>query len=937
MTALKWNPVDAQGIDPNRALTNFSQFMQGAADATQGLVDNEQRNNALVQNQLEKQNASLSEYMKSQERPFDYAGAQNIWNTLREGGYSSEEILSNPQVMGILNVRDKEAMSFLNDVDKQFTTNRNAHFSNMESTMNAQRDEALKYLETQKAYLDPEQYTKDVAAINSQHSTEMNKLKARRIPTRDPNVDAYTYFLNRGQAPKTIEEKATTFPEVATSTGSAKEKVLGVIRPTDTKYASLENPSNAGFLRVDISNPQAPVVIDRSGKPFEKVNPEIVADVTKYGQMFNVSPEFLLTKIGQESGFDTNAVSNQGARGLAQMFPDAVSDVMTHYGNEWRQEFGDAVPDPHNPKHAAFMGAAYTAVLTEQQGVRNDPLDIYLAYNLGATGSSALREALNNPRIDSSMTLEELGLYNDSMKKNPGLYVKNETLAQARKRVENFMGLKETELDPSTLWKASQPATDKTQASLAVETQGNISTPGGSEVSLEAVMKMGSDATGSAFIPIAIDDKGNIVEGNIEQNLTALTRAQELVAKQADYSTSRDIEPSNITDEQISLFISSKKYVDYTDKEKDNIAAVRKEIVEKLGGVSVSEKELTELLNSSVSNGVDAGWFNWDIAPGVRKEVLDAKIKVLKERKATHKKIYDESLPVIESLNRDIPLLATALETQKKLAEGAGRMDQGIDDRTRALYMRQIDKNNNDITRLGMQVNLNAGKLAYASNARLVANASAAAAKVKSEVDEDQDSTLNKILGVFKSPYATEDEATAGRLDSFAQSAVSGFRHPANIGGELATVARPNTTTQRISELEAEYEKAKETAAVEGTAAAREASKAAKDALDSFKKEMKAADRQRSINGLLGYGAGYVPTDGLRDYKSSAVTRFVGDKGKDSTLKKPEVSNKLRDYLKSRGIKNLTEQQLRDFVDALEKESGTTGLSSLDAFLARLK
>lgn len=936
MTALKWNPVDAQGIDPNRALTNFSQFMQGAADATQRLVDNEQRNNALVQNQLEKQNASLSEYMKSQERPFDYAGAQNIWNILREGGYSSEEILSNPQVMGILNVRDKDAMSFLNDVDKQFTTNRNAHFSNMESSLNAQRDEALKYLETQKAYLDPEQYTKDVAAINSQHSTEMNKLKARRIPTRDPNVDAYTYFLNRGQAPKTIEEKATTFPEVATSTGSAKEKVLGVIRPTDTKYASLESPSNAGFLRVDISNPQAPVVIDRSGKPFEKVNPEIVADVTKYGQMFNVSPEFLLTKIGQESGFDTNAVSKQGARGLAQMFPDAVSDVMTHYGNEWRQEFGDAVPDPHNPKHAAFMGAAYTAVLTEQQGVRNDPLDIYLAYNLGATGSSALREALNNPRIDSSMTLEELGLYNDSMKKNPGLYVKNETLAQTRKRVENFMGLKETELDPSTLWKASQPATDKTQATLAAETQGSIPTPGGSEVPLEAVMKMGSDATGSAFIPIAIDDKGNIVQGNVEQNFAALTRAKGLVAKQADYSTGRDVEPSKITDKQVASFISSKEYVDYTDKEKDNITAMRKEIVERLGGVSVSEEELIELLNSSISNGDGTGWI-WDDAPSVRKEVLDAKIKVLKEKKATHKKIYDESLPVIESLNRDIPLLAAALETQKKLAEGAGRMDQGIDDRTRALYMRQIERNNNDITRLGMQVNLNAGKLAYASNARLMANASAADAKVKSEVDEDQDSTLNKILGVFKSPYATEDEATAGRLDSFAQSAVSGSRHPANIGAGLASAARRNTTIQRISELEAEYEKAKEAAAVEGTAAAREASKAAKDALDSFKKEMKAADRQRMFNGLTGYGAGYVPTDGLRDYKSSAVTRFVRDKGKDSTLKKPEVSNKLRDYLKSRGIKNLTEQQLRDFVDALEKESGTTGSSSLDAFLDRHK
>ena len=75
----------------------------------------------------------------------------------------------------------------------------------------------------------------------------------------------------------------------------------------------------------------------------------------------------------------------------------------------------------------------------------------------------------------------------------------------------------------------------------------------------------------------------------------------------------------------------------------------------------------------------------------------------------------------------------------------------------------------------------------------------------------------------------------------------------------------------------------------------------------------------------------------MRDYKSSAVTRFVGDMGNGGTLEKPGVSEKLRDYLKKQGIRNPTNQQMSDFADALEKESRTTGSSSLDAFLSRLK
>ena len=67
--------------------------------------------------------------------------------------------------------------------------------------------------------------------------------------------------------------------------------------------------------------------------------------VLKYSREYNVEPEFIYAVIKTESGFDENAVSNVGARGLMQLMEDAYSWVKYRLDDNSEYNF-DVMFDP---------------------------------------------------------------------------------------------------------------------------------------------------------------------------------------------------------------------------------------------------------------------------------------------------------------------------------------------------------------------------------------------------------------------------------------------------------------------------------------------------------------------------------------------------------------------------------------------------------------
>lgn len=67
--------------------------------------------------------------------------------------------------------------------------------------------------------------------------------------------------------------------------------------------------------------------------------------VIKYSREYGVEPELVYAVIKTESGFDENAVSNVGARGLMQLMEDAYSWVKYRLGDESEYNF-DVMFDP---------------------------------------------------------------------------------------------------------------------------------------------------------------------------------------------------------------------------------------------------------------------------------------------------------------------------------------------------------------------------------------------------------------------------------------------------------------------------------------------------------------------------------------------------------------------------------------------------------------
>ena len=89
--------------------------------------------------------------------------------------------------------------------------------------------------------------------------------------------------------------------------------------------------------------------------------------ITQASKQFGMDPHFIRAVIKAESGFDHQAVSQDGAQGLMQLMPETSNDM--------------AVGNPFDPRENIFGGVRYLSLMLKR--FNNDKRLALAAYNAG--------------------------------------------------------------------------------------------------------------------------------------------------------------------------------------------------------------------------------------------------------------------------------------------------------------------------------------------------------------------------------------------------------------------------------------------------------------------------------------------------------------------------------------------------------------------------
>ncbi len=102
---------------------------------------------------------------------------------------------------------------------------------------------------------------------------------------------------------------------------------------------------------------------------------------------FSVDPSLVYALARTESGFNPNAVSPVGARGLMQLMPETASAMARR---------GGIADSPANPSVNLALGQSYLMYLGHQPGVERNLLDILASYNAGPVAASAWARSIHD-------------------------------------------------------------------------------------------------------------------------------------------------------------------------------------------------------------------------------------------------------------------------------------------------------------------------------------------------------------------------------------------------------------------------------------------------------------------------------------------------------------------------------------------------------------
>lgn len=124
--------------------------------------------------------------------------------------------------------------------------------------------------------------------------------------------------------------------------------------------------------------------------------------VEENAKSFEIDESLLYALIKTESGFDKNAVSSVGAKGLTQITLDTFSWLQTKTGEEYEE---DAL---FEPEISIYYGAYFLDMLLEEFGNTETALAAYHA------GRGKVNEWLSDPRISPDGVVLENIPYEDT-------------------------------------------------------------------------------------------------------------------------------------------------------------------------------------------------------------------------------------------------------------------------------------------------------------------------------------------------------------------------------------------------------------------------------------------------------------------------------------------------------------------------------------------
>ncbi len=147
-------------------------------------------------------------------------------------------------------------------------------------------------------------------------------------------------------------------------------------------------------------------------------------EILEASDTYGFEPEFICAVIYTESGFEPEAESSAGARGLMQIMPETFLWLVERRGEDYTEE------DMLTPEVSLDYGCYYLSLLTEQY---DDKYTALAAYNAG----NVVREWLSDERYSSdgitldTIPYEETSKYvsgiKDAEEKYRTLYFSDET------------------------------------------------------------------------------------------------------------------------------------------------------------------------------------------------------------------------------------------------------------------------------------------------------------------------------------------------------------------------------------------------------------------------------------------------------------------------------------------------------------------------------
>ena len=428
---LEWQPVAAQGLNPLGALSTSIGALQGAANTTQALRDNQRADDALIQGSYtnlinsylsagELEVKQQAEARKSKgEESFNPAVAERIFTNHFAAGGTPENFMDNPEVMGLINQYGESVFNHGIQTHNRFNEGIKTEIGRL--TGLAETTKAARLLEIDA--LDADEAVKDRmrSEVENEHINTLAGIQSSALSNFTNLQQSRNRYLGlepaeattEGGAPRPVDRQAAKSNEfseymsqlhtehTAEADRIDQEHLDGLIN--DAEYsrqrAELDENFNQQLRQLGkdsrrynmTSGSGERLSFDYSDLPnggIQVGNRTLSADIGNAfrtaSDAFEVPVETLLAFANLESNFNPEAESSTGVKGIMQVTTSTGREMFNRYRNVFESHGVTSTADRNDPRVSTLTGAAYLAHIRDDILHGDAPIEqLYVAYNVG--------------------------------------------------------------------------------------------------------------------------------------------------------------------------------------------------------------------------------------------------------------------------------------------------------------------------------------------------------------------------------------------------------------------------------------------------------------------------------------------------------------------------------------------------------------------------